>query len=80
VGLFQAEPSKVRAWARQQGLQIADRGRLPNQVLEVYLAQPPPVREWARKNGKAVATRGRIPDAVVQAYLKPYRKLTRGAA
>ena len=80
VGLFQAEPSKVRAWARQQGLRISDRGRLPNQVLEAYLAQPSLVREWARKNGKAVATRGRIPDAVVQAYLKPYRKLTRGAA
>jgi hypothetical protein len=31
-------PAAVRAWAREQGLEVSDRGRLPARVLEAYRA------------------------------------------
>jgi hypothetical protein len=33
-----AAPAAVRAWAREQGLEVGDRGRLPTRVLEAYRA------------------------------------------
>src|SRR5512135_3275008 len=32
-------PAEVRAWARAQGLPVADRGRIPGWVMDQYLAQ-----------------------------------------
>ncbi len=32
----QADQSVVRTWAREQGLQVSDRGRVPNAILEAY--------------------------------------------
>lgn len=31
-------PALVRRWAQQQGIQVADRGRIPRSVMEQYLA------------------------------------------
>jgi nucleoid-associated protein Lsr2 len=31
-----ADQSVVRTWAREQGLQVSDRGRVPNAILEAY--------------------------------------------
>lgn len=33
-----ADVSSVRVWAKQQGMKISDRGRIPNEVLEKYNA------------------------------------------
>jgi hypothetical protein len=33
-----AERAAIRAWARQQGLQVSDKGRLPARVVEAYRA------------------------------------------
>ena len=31
-----ADQAVVRTWAREQGLQVSDRGRVPNAILEAY--------------------------------------------
>lgn len=33
-----AERAAIRAWARQQGLEVSDRGKLPQRVVEAYRA------------------------------------------
>lgn len=35
---LRSRPAQVRAWARAQGLQVSDRGRLPQHVLDAYTA------------------------------------------
>ncbi|MFV0430301.1 MAG: Lsr2 family protein [Arachnia sp.] len=35
-GAGRADASLVRAWAREQGMEVSDRGRVPNEVLEAY--------------------------------------------
>jgi len=37
--LYLARPSAVREWARQQGIEIGDRGRIPADLIESYLEQ-----------------------------------------
>ncbi|MGE5763507.1 MAG: histone-like nucleoid-structuring protein Lsr2 [Mycobacterium leprae] len=32
-------PAMVRRWAHEQGIQVADRGRIPQSLMERYLAQ-----------------------------------------
>jgi len=61
--------SDVRAWARDKGIAVAERGRLPFQLVEVFLARPDVVRRWAHRNGLTVGARGRIPVDVVERYL-----------
>lgn len=34
------DPAQVRAWARDQGISISDRGRVPAEVLESYRQRP----------------------------------------
>ncbi len=62
-------PAEVRAWARERGLEISDRGRIPEAVIELYLAQPAIIRKWASKQGIAVSERGRLPAEIVEQYL-----------
>jgi hypothetical protein len=62
-------PGEVRAWARQRGLGIRDRGRIPDAVIELYLAQPSTIRKWANGRGLIVSERGRLPADVVEQYL-----------
>ncbi len=33
-----ADVASVRSWAKQQGMKVSDRGRIPNEVLEKYHA------------------------------------------
>ena len=62
-------PAEVHARARERGLGISDRGRIPEAVIELYLAQPATVRKWASQNGIAVSERGRLPAEIVEQYL-----------
>ncbi len=62
-------PSDVRSWAREKGIDVAGRGRIPFQVVELYLARPAVVRRWAQRHGVEVGARGRIPLGVVEQYL-----------
>jgi len=62
-------PNDVRAWARRKGIAVAQRGRIPSHLIELYLVQPDVVRSWARRNGVPVGARGRIPVAVIERYL-----------
>lgn len=34
----QAPTSQVRAWAKQQGIEVSERGRIPDEIFEQYLA------------------------------------------
>ncbi|TNM64217.1 hypothetical protein FHN55_14650 [Streptomyces sp. NP160] len=36
----QPAPADVRAWARSQGLDVSDRGRLSHALVQAYLARP----------------------------------------
>jgi hypothetical protein len=62
-------PAEVRAWARERGLEIGDRGRIPEPVIELYLAKPSTVRKWASQHGIRVSERGRIPAEITEQYL-----------
>ncbi|GAC1317347.1 MAG: hypothetical protein NVSMB12_15150 [Acidimicrobiales bacterium] len=62
-------PADVRSWARAKGIDVADKGRLPGHLVELYLARPTVIRTWARRNGLTVGERGRIPVDVVERYL-----------
>jgi hypothetical protein len=62
-------PADVRAWARERGIEIGDRGRIPEPVIELYLAKPSTVRKWASERGIRVSERGRIPSEVIEQYL-----------
>jgi hypothetical protein len=35
-GTAESETAKVRAWAREEGLEVSDRGRIPAEVREAY--------------------------------------------
>ena len=63
------KPAEVRAWARERGIEIGDRGRIPEPLIELYLAKPSTVRKWASERGIRVSERGRIPAEVVEQYL-----------
>ena len=62
------DPSAVRAWAREQGMQVGDRGRLPAAVLEGYLAAHPARPARARRAPAPVlpvqVERDVVPDTV----------------
>jgi Lsr2 len=62
-------PAEVRAWARERGLGVGERGRIPEAVIELYLAQPSRVRRWASDRGITVSERGRLPTEVLEQYL-----------
>ncbi|HLG67998.1 MAG TPA: histone-like nucleoid-structuring protein Lsr2 [Acidimicrobiales bacterium] len=59
----------VREWARQQGISIASRGRVPSHLVEMYLARPSVVRQWARAQGLPIGQRGPVPAELVSSYL-----------
>src|ERR1700722_1978699 len=60
---------EIRDWARRQGIEIGERGRIPSHLIELYKATPSTVREWARRQGIEVAERGRIPTGLLESYL-----------
>jgi hypothetical protein len=60
---------EIRDWARRQGIEIGERGRIPSHLIELYKATPSTVRDWARRQGIEVAERGRIPTGVMESYL-----------
>jgi Lsr2 len=62
-------PAEVRAWARERGFGVGERGRIPEPVIELYLAQPATVRKWASSQGIEVSERGRLPADVMERYL-----------
>lgn len=39
---FDADPAAVRAWARQHGLAVGDRGRIPGEIIAAYQARERP--------------------------------------
>jgi len=56
--------SKVRAWAKQTGLQVSDRGRLPASLLDAYQAAnttqaPPAKRPGTTKSSTASQSKKR---------------------
>lgn len=55
----------VRKWAREQGYDLGDRGRIPPHIIEAYSAA---VRTWAREQNMQIGTRGRIPREVISAF------------
>jgi len=59
----------VRAWAADQGIEVAQRGRIPNYLVELYLARPAVVRQWARRNGFQIGERGPLPGELLTLYL-----------
>ena len=61
--------AEVREWATQQGIDIAQRGRIPSYVVQLYLARPAVVREWARQQGFDIGRRGPLSSDVVESYL-----------
>jgi hypothetical protein len=62
-------PAEVRAWARERGIEVGDRGRIPETVIELYLAKPSTIRKWASDRGLQVSERGRISAEIVEQYL-----------
>jgi hypothetical protein len=75
-----ARTSAVRAWAREHGYKVPDRGRISADIVSAYQALgkhvPVPkssgnqaaIRAWAKENGYKVATRGRLRPEIVEAY------------
>jgi hypothetical protein len=75
-----AKTSAVRAWAREHGYKVPDRGRISADIVSAYQALgkhvPVPkgrgnqaaIRTWAQANGYDVAARGRLRPEVVEAY------------
>ena len=62
-------PAAVRTWATQQGIEIAQRGRIPEHLVALYLARPAVVREWARRQGIDIGKRGPLPSDLLNSYL-----------
>jgi hypothetical protein len=54
--------SDIRAWAKQHGITVNDRGRIPAQVIEAYEANDP---------GKAKELGTRIPQTTFKAVSNP---------
>ena len=59
--------SKVRAWAKQTGLQVSDRGRLPASLLDAYQAanttQAPPAKRPGTTKSSTAAPSKKRPSA-----------------
>jgi hypothetical protein len=47
-GASSVDLAAVRAWAKQNGHEVSDRGRLPKAVLDAYTAASPEISEMAR--------------------------------
>ena len=62
-------PAEVRAWARERGLEVSNRGRIPETLIELYLAKPSTIRKWASDRGIPVSERGRLSAEIVEQYL-----------
>jgi len=62
-------PAAIRHWARERGIGVAERGRIPDTVRELYRASPSVVRAWARRNGVATGERGPLSNEVLESYL-----------
>jgi len=43
-------PAMVRSWAHEQGIQVADRGRIPRSVMQQYLSQVVGTAPVSRRN------------------------------
>ncbi|HUZ10575.1 MAG TPA: histone-like nucleoid-structuring protein Lsr2 [Acidimicrobiales bacterium] len=61
--------AEVREWAMQQGIGVAQRGRVPAHLVQLYLARPSVVREWARQRGIEIGRRGPLPADLLELYL-----------
>ena len=46
-------PAMVRRWAHEQGIQVADRGRIPQSLMKQYLAQVAPPAAGRRRPSRA---------------------------
>lgn len=46
-------PAVVRRWAHEQGIQVADRGRIPQSLMEQYLAQTARPAAGSRQSSRA---------------------------
>lgn len=51
-----AEPDEVRAWAREQGLDVSERGKLPRHITDAYNAVHDEETAWIAANGKPLAS------------------------
>lgn len=64
-----ATTADIRQWARARGFAVAERGRIPGALRELYLARPEIVRAWARGEGIQIGERGPLPAHVLESYL-----------
>ena len=56
----------IREWAKDQGVEVADRGRLPKSLVVDYLmAHPAEARKFLVSKGIEVGHRGRISEVKV---------------
>ena len=59
--------SKIRQWAKANGIALGARGRLPRSVVVDYLmAHPAEARQFLKDHGAVVGKRGRISVAQVE--------------
>jgi Lsr2 len=49
-------PAMVRSWAHAQGIQVADRGRIPRSVMEQYRAEVVGTAAVSRRSGGGTST------------------------
>src|SRR5512135_1265399 len=56
-------PAIVRSWAREQGIQVADRGRIPRAVMEQYVAALAPAVAVTHRTSRSSATGPRPPSS-----------------
>src|SRR5512143_2979750 len=55
-------PAMVRSWGREQGIQVADRGRIPRAVMEQYVAALAPAAAVTHRSSRGSATGPRPPS------------------
>lgn len=55
-------PAMVRRWAHEQGVQVADRGRIPRSVMDQYLAQVVQPAARGRRTGPGFSKGPRPPS------------------
>ena len=79
------ERERIRAWGREQGYEVSDRGQIPNDIYLAYheamsksgakaapettAKQRERIRAWGREQGYRVGEKGRIPNEVIAGYL-----------
>lgn len=62
--------SKVREWAKAQGIEVGSKGRLPKSlIVDYFMAHPAEARVFLKDSGIAVGVKGRIARAKVEQAL-----------